>query len=240
MEQDLIDIGLSKNEAKIYIALTEIGESTIGDIAKKSQIHRTNVYDAMENLVRKGLVSFILKDKIKYYQPADASNLFNMIQEKEEKVKSLLPRLNMLQGLSHDRSEASIQEGLAASRRALDGFLKYKSDILVMGAPSNVGQLIGPFLSNFHKRRVGMKIVMKHLSNTDGYDRIKFLKTLKYTEVKVLPSQYNSPVTTFIVGDEVTLIRFTENPIIITIKNLSIAEGYRKYFYYMWKDAKPA
>jgi len=239
MEEDLMDIGLSKNEAKIYLALSELGSTTIGDIAKNSKIHRSNVYDAIEGLVQKGLASFILKDKVKYYQATDSNNLFNMIQEKEEKVKNLLPRLELLQSLSHEKSEASIQVGLAASRRALDSFLKYNSEILVMGAPSGLGKLIGPFLQNYHKRRTDRKIVMKHISNTDSFDRIKVLKSLKYTEVRVLPSEYDNPVTTFIVGPEVTFIQFIENPVIITIKNKSMADGYRKYFYYMWKNAKP-
>ena len=224
-----MDIGLSKNEAKIYLALSELGSTTIGDIAKNSKIHRSNVYDAIEGLVQKGLASFILKDKVKYYQAT----------EKEEKVKNLLPRLELLQSLSHEKSEASIQVGLAASRRALDSFLKYNSEILVMGAPSGLGKLIGPFLQNYHKRRTDRKIVMKHISNTDSFDRIKVLKSLKYTEVRVLPSEYDNPVTTFIVGPEVTFIQFIENPVIITIKNKSMADGYRKYFYYMWKNAKP-
>jgi sugar-specific transcriptional regulator TrmB len=239
MEEDLMDIGLSKNEAKIYIALNELGSTTIGDIAKESKIHRSNVYDAIEGLVQKGLASFILKDKVKYYQPTDSSNLFNMIQEKEEKVKSLLPRLELLQGLSHEKSEASIQIGLAASRRALDAFLEYNSEILVMGAPSNVGKLIGPFLQNFHKRRIEKKIMMRHIYNTDAFDRIAYLKKLKYTPVRVLPSEYNSPVATVIVGDEVTFIQWIDSPVIITIKNKSMVDGYRKYFYYLWKDAKP-
>jgi len=235
-----MDIGLSKNEAKIYLALNELGSTTIGDISKKSNIHRSNVYDAIEGLVQKGLASFILKDNVKYYQPTDSSNLFNMIQEKQEKVKNLLPRLELLQSLSNEKSEASVQEGLAAARRAMDSFLKHNDTILVMGVSSNVGHLIGPFLENFHKRRIERKIVMKHIYNSDAYERIKFLKSLKYTEVRILPSEYNSPVATNVVGDEVIMIQWTESPVIITIKNKKIADAYRRYFNYLWKDAKPA
>ena len=42
------------------------------------------------------------------------------------------------------------------------------------------------------------------------------------------------------VGDEVIMIQWTENPVIITIKNQKIADAYRRYFNYLWKDAKPA
>ncbi|MGV8172358.1 MAG: TrmB family transcriptional regulator, partial [Candidatus Woesearchaeota archaeon] len=198
MEEELMDIGLSKNEAKIYIALNELGNSTIGDIAKKSKIHRSNVYDAIEGLVQKGLASSVIIDKVKHYQSTDSTNLFNMILEKQEKVKEILPRIALMQGLSKNRSEVFIQEGLPALRRSMDGILdtayQQHTDILVWGAPSTVGKLIGPFLSNFHTRRIEKKVVMKHIYNTDAYDRIKFLKPLKYTEVKILPSEYNTPV----------------------------------------------
>ena len=109
-----------------------------------------------------------------------------------------------------------------------------------MGVSSNVGHLIGPFLANFHKRRIEKKIMMKHIYNSDAYERIKYLKSLKYTEVRILPSEYNSPVATNVVGDEVIMIQWTENPVIITIKNRKIADAYRRYFNYLWKDAKPA
>ncbi len=240
MEEKLRDIGLTKNESKIYIAVTELGSTTIGEIAKKSKIHRTNVYDAIKGLINKGLVSYILKEKVKYFQITDPLNLLNMIKEKEAKAKAVIPQLEMINNLTQSKNEAQILEGLKAAKRVMDNFLNYNEPILVMGVSSNAGDLINPFLTNFHKRRVEKKIVMKHIYNTDAHKRIKTLKKIPYTEIKVLPTEYDSPVATNIVGDEVTLIQWEKNPIIIIIKNKKIAESYRNYFNLLWKSAKPA
>ena len=55
----LEEIGLSKNEAKIYLTLLDLGSATASKIADTSKMHRTTVYDALDRLVQKGIVSHI-------------------------------------------------------------------------------------------------------------------------------------------------------------------------------------
>jgi len=239
MEEELREIGLSKNEVKIYIAVTEIGPSTIGEIAKKSKVHRTNVYDAIEGLINKGLISYIIRAKLKYFQVTNPDCLIDMIKEKEARINTIIPQLKIISNLSVSKNQAQILEGLKSAKRVMDNFLEYDEPILVMGVSANVEKLIKPFLENFHKRRVDKKIVMKHIYNTDAHERIKILKKIPYTEIRVLPNDYDSPVATNIVGDEVTLVQWEKNPVIIRIKNTKIAESYKKYFNFLWKDAKP-
>jgi len=47
---------MSKNEAKIYETILEIGECSVSEIAKKSGIHRRNIYDTLARLSEKGIV----------------------------------------------------------------------------------------------------------------------------------------------------------------------------------------
>ena len=240
MEQELTEIGLSKNEAKVYLAIIELGSTSIVNISKKSKVHRTNVYDAVEGLMKKGLVSYITKDKTKFFQITEFRFLLDMILEKEDKIRQIMPRLELLNNMAEDKSEANIVEGLDAAKRIMEGFLVHNETILVMGVSSNVAELIGPFLTRFHKKREELKIEMKHIYNTDAHARVKVLNKLPYTEVRILPGEYNSPVATNIVGNEVTLIYWSKSPLIIQIKNQKIAEVYKKYFGILWKQAKPA
>ncbi|MBU1200910.1 MAG: hypothetical protein KJ583_03205 [Nanoarchaeota archaeon] len=237
-EDDLIDIGFGKNEAKAYLAIAELGPTAIGPIAKLSKIHRVNVYDAVEGLLKKGLISYIQKGKTKSYQITEPANFLNLLKEKEEKIKNIIPKIALLKQLANN-NEAEILEGLQAVKRFLDQTLEYGDTLLVMGIPSNVASLIGPFLPYFHRRRIDKKIVMKHIYNTDAHERIKVLKNMPYTEIKLLPSEYDSPITTFIVGKEVTFIHWSKNPLIIRIKSEKLADVYKKYYDVLWKNAKP-
>ena len=66
-KQQLINIGLSNNEVDIYLSLLESGQSLVGEITKKTKINRTHIYDRLQKLINKGLVSYIIKNNRKYF-----------------------------------------------------------------------------------------------------------------------------------------------------------------------------
>ena len=59
----LREAGLTEGEIKVYLALLELGSSTTGPIVDKSGISRSIIYQILEKLMEKGLVSFITKEK---------------------------------------------------------------------------------------------------------------------------------------------------------------------------------
>jgi len=234
-------MGLSKNEAKIFITLLDIGPAAAGDIAEKSKVHRTNVYDAIERLVEKGLVSYITKENKKLFEAKDPENLIDYLKEKEAKIQQILPQLKLSKQLAGKKNQAFLSEGLPAAKRLLDDFLRTGETIYCYGVPKIASDVMKPFLTNFHKRRTAKKIVMKHIYNDDAVERIKELKKMPYTPIRVLPKEYNSPVATDICGDKVALILWSStNPLIVTIESKEIADSYKRYFELLWSIARDA
>ena len=62
IKTSLEQLGLKDRQIEIYLALLQMGEATIQEIAAKTKIKRTTVYSVLDNLVSKGLVTFIDKD----------------------------------------------------------------------------------------------------------------------------------------------------------------------------------
>ena len=91
----LQEIGLSKTESKVYLALLELGSALAGKITKKSGINRTNVYDALERLIEKGLVTYIIQANRKVFEPVDPNKLQEILKEKQDKLDSLMPELQL-------------------------------------------------------------------------------------------------------------------------------------------------
>ena len=60
----LEEFGLTQTEEKVYLVLSQSGISPASDIIKKTQLHRTTVYDVLNRLIEKGIVSFVIKNKI--------------------------------------------------------------------------------------------------------------------------------------------------------------------------------
>jgi len=237
-EEILEDIGFSKNEAKLYLTMLELGPSVAGKISEKSKLHRTNVYDALERLVKKGTVSYIIKGKTKYYKATNPENLLAILEEKEKRLKAMLPELLLSQQLAEDKGKAHIFEGLKAFTAILNNFLKYKEPILVYGLKREVPHILRNFIPHFHKKRIQMKIPMKHIYNHNAKERIQYLNSLPYTEARHLPKQYDSPVTTNICGNEVNLTLWLKSPLTIQIISKEIADSYKKYFELLWGVSK--
>src|SRR3989338_2411851 len=65
--QRLITGGLSENEAKIYLALLELGKGTVSEITRKANLNRTTGYDVLDGLVAKNLASVSGKEPKQEY-----------------------------------------------------------------------------------------------------------------------------------------------------------------------------
>ena len=113
----LKDAGFTEGEIKVYFALLEIGSSTTGPIIKKSGIARSIVYQILEKLIQKGIVSYIIREKTKYFQAAEPGKILDFIDAREKKllenkkqVEKLLPEL-LLKQKSTKGSEVRVFEG---------------------------------------------------------------------------------------------------------------------------------
>jgi len=237
-EEVLEHVGLSKNEAKVFLSLIYLGSSTAGTVAKHTKVSRPNVYDALERLQAKGLVAVTIKNDKRYFNASDPNNLMGILKEKEDKLQKILPQLVLNKQMAKG-SEAHIYEGVKAVRNMLNHFLEIGETRYAYGVPQLASEKIGTyFLENYHNRRVKLKLGMKMIYNSDAKERIEWLNKKAYTESRYLPKEYDSPVTTCICGDEVVLILYQENPLVIQIKNADIAKAYKRYFDLFWGLAK--
>src|SRR3989344_3168122 len=94
MNQKILEeLGLSPNEARIYESLIESGESSISAIAVNANIHRRNAYDVMQRLINKGLCFQIFSKGENTYNAVDPDKLTELLAEKQENLRSILPLL---------------------------------------------------------------------------------------------------------------------------------------------------
>jgi DNA-binding MarR family transcriptional regulator len=235
-EEVLQDLGLSVNEAKVFVALLNIGATTAGKIAEKCKLHRTNVYDSLERLGEKGLVSFILKDDKKLFEAADPQSLTRLVEERRSKLDTIMPQL-LLDKQMAKKASAHILEGMKAWRMTLFNLLNYNQTVYMFGIPKRAPEVSVGFIEMFHKTRIARKILMKHIYNENAVDRIKYLNSLKMTEAKYLPQQFNSPVSTIVCGKEILIMHWEEPYTFIRIENEPLADSYKNYFELMYKQA---
>lgn len=240
--------GLSTNEIKIYIALLELGSVTAGSIIKKTEVHRAGVYDTLERLADKGLVSYVIRANRKYFEAASPDVLIDVIEKKEEKLKEdkniiqkALPALDALRFLSKESQEVTLFKGFKGVQSVLDHMLSQKEFFIMGGGGKNAAGLryASKFiLPKWHKARIRKKIRAKFIFPMQSKERAYALKNLPHTQIRILNSEFDSVTGIQIYGDFVSLILWSKNPIAILIRSKEIASSYKDYFSYLWNQSQ--
>lgn len=234
-EKAIENAGLTRVEAKIYLALIDLGSAMSGAISRKTGIHRRSVYDAIERLIEKGLVSYIEQNNRKYFEPVSPQRLLNIVTEKENSLKEILPELIKKYNTKQEKKETTFFRGKMGIKSVFEDQLKTGKEILILGATLNHEKIIKYYFPHFDKRRTEKKIKLKMLFYEGARDKVKRYKLCK---TRFLPSEYESHTTIYIYNNKVTIVLWAENPLAILISQKEIADGYIKYFNLLWKIAK--
>lgn len=243
--ETLSEIGLTKGEAKVYISLLKVGESKVGPIIKASLISRSKVYDILERLKSKGIVSNVEKQGVMNYQALPPKTLLNLLKKKEEKLKEqekllkkTLPGLMSLQ--PKQELGVTIFEGFEGFKAMIDQTiqdLKPEDTYEAMGI-SKTTEGMRYYAGNIYKLQEKKKFKARSIFDKEGSFKIKERKN-KNHKIRILPSKWHTPALFTIYGDT-TGIHIGEEAenISLVIKNKKIAESFRVAFESMWKISR--
>src|SRR3989338_10334268 len=86
-------LGFTSNEVKVYLTLLGIGRSQAGRIAKECRLERTSTYNALQRLIKDGLVSYIIESNKKVFSAGPPEKIVDLFKEKEERASLILEQL---------------------------------------------------------------------------------------------------------------------------------------------------
>ncbi|MDO8492672.1 MAG: helix-turn-helix domain-containing protein [bacterium] len=93
MQEQLKKLGFSEGEAGVYLAMLELGETSVARIAQKAKLERTTVYGFLDNLKKRGLISVSKRKKKTVYTAENPKKLKMEIEEKGKFLEAILPQL---------------------------------------------------------------------------------------------------------------------------------------------------
>lgn len=240
---ELLNIGLTDGEVKVYLALSELGSSTVGPIVKKSGIAYSNVYDVLDRLIKKGIVSFVIKSKTKYFQAATPKNLLLYLEHKEKEIniqktdlQKILPELEKLQeSLSNQEAEVFIgKKGLrTAYEKMFKGVTKKDNNLFFYLYDSEYAEESDIFYNSIQD--LVKKARIKGISNKK-YKESEFITVQKYMEVKFV--DFPIPGNIDIIKNMVMLVSWKPSVVGILIHSKEISDNFRSYFNEVWHKAK--
>ncbi|MBI4168144.1 MAG: hypothetical protein HY515_04255 [Candidatus Aenigmarchaeota archaeon] len=230
----LIELGLSEGEAKIYLCLLKLGESQVNKIKTETKMHRTTIYDFLDGLIKKGLVSYVVKNNVKFFIAAHPNRLRSLVQEKEEHLKEIVPSLVQLADLEKKSLKVEIYEGVEGFKTFINRMLNRHSELLGFGIDESQFESRFPHLMKSYFKKEGKLGLKERLITKKGASFT--YKKFKYLEYRYIDQKYFSPIPTMTWGNLVLFIIW--DPLtVIFVDNKDLAESYRKHFELLWKIA---
>ncbi len=242
MYQEILrKVGLSLNESKVYEALLYLGEANTNNISIKSGVHRRNVYDSLNKLIEKGLVSETFIKGERFFIAINPERLKEILKEKEEALEKYLPEMKHLHKAVEPESEAYFFKGVEGFKSYLQLILEQKETVHFMGAKAFwLDPRLQHYLRHFDKQRKAKGIKFKHLFDYEIKKEKPEILELVGKPYKFLPKKYSSATAVDIFGDYVVTFvgvspgELHEEPLQFVLKSKLLADGYRKFFQFMW------
>ena len=248
MNKELLEeIGLTRSETNVYLALIEIGSSSTGKIIEKSGASSSKVYKILNRLMQKGLASYVIKSGVKYYEASPPKRLMDYMDEKEEKLsqqkkdlQKIIPELEQKRALTEQKTEATIFKGIEGAKTVYDDILKTlkKGDEYHLMGNHDIFKPFYRFIRHYHKKRSEKGIKIKILFAEGGEEWAKNMADIPLTKIKFAPRQLLSSSFVLTYADTTLIIVGSEEDItFFRIKNKSITNSFKQQFEWLWKGS---
>ncbi len=237
----LQELGLTRNEARVYLAVVRSSGMAASDAAAITGINRPNIYDIFKKLESKGFVgSFRLNNKTNY-KAMGVAGVQSVMEEKLMQLKALAAELEQQEG-----EDKECEVAVFSGRRILR----------VLQNDINETKLKEKF-----KESVAFGVDDRKFMGLDKVVMTRFFEAMKEngltervivdcgndffpgpqetTEYRSLPGHYFDSHTSIVVyGHKVGIVIFSETPFLILVKSRRFAQSHLHHFEFLWKMAK--
>jgi sugar-specific transcriptional regulator TrmB len=245
----LEEMGLTRNEAKTYLALCKLGPASASSTATAAGIHRSLAYGALAQLVAKGFASYTKLEGKQVYQATPPSKLKALFEEKQEKLREGLEELSSaLQKVFRGapQATASVYMGIAGIKSVMTDeidSMKPGEVLKLYRAQPKITHMAPVFVSWWHKKRAEKGIEFRALydKNEECMEYAKRFKEGSLVSIKFVDAKFVAPVTYHISGNRVVLISVAEDDsLAVMIENPGIKKSFEENFDYIWRSQKMA
>jgi sugar-specific transcriptional regulator TrmB len=258
IEDDLNELGLSRESAKVYVALLRVGRSPANTLAKVAGIHRVDTYKKLNELTQLGFSKLIMGRPTLYEPTEPKAVLESLINSKRKELEHLLrntarlePKLRVLSTIpviKVDNGQSSYQ--LVVGRE--QGYSTITK--VLQAARSDVQRTISP---NGIKRNYKYKLLDELIACTKRGVRVRIITNVERVPTKIvnlllsnveLRHSTDSLLPSIIVDNETVLLssQFNDNDMSLSshstrtvlIRDKKFAKLFSLVFEHFWSTAK--
>ncbi|MEK6889208.1 MAG: helix-turn-helix domain-containing protein [Nanoarchaeota archaeon] len=243
MKEELGLLGFTDNEGKIYLSLLKHSSSSGTEIKRATGISNSRVYSALDSLIKKGFVTYVLTAKGKVFSAADPEVLKEIANERRKRVESIMPQLCDLQIKEKEITKSMIFEGFIGFKNAFYKMVKdcptgKTIDIIGFSNQAYKNEQLRLLLSNVNTKSIKKKHKFRMILDNKDNVFFKDRKLEGISNIKFMDKGFVSPAAIDVFDDKVYIFLWDEEPFAFMIQNKNIANGFKSYFNFLWSMAR--
>ena len=240
LKDELLSLGLSIHEAEAYLYLSQHGKCRAGDLIKETGIHRHLIYQALDALTTRRLVTKTTHNGVFHFQITDPIHLRDSIREQGLIADRVIDTLKERERLTEQ--EIIVYEGEDALRTFSlknAASLSPGECIHVLGSGGQrfenaMGkQALKAYLQEIDKRQGGVRTLM-YKRQTFTPETLALMQRMKNTQIRILPFELTSAANVVFTNKSVAFQIFEYPYSVVEVRNTHLVEAYKNYFQLLW------
>lgn len=186
LQNTLLELGFTTNNAAVYLAIVEFGPCNAGPIVKATNLHRNIVYNSIQHLIVRKLVSEKVVKGRKIFSATAPETLAHEFEHKAELAQKLSTQMKDLS--KKESEEIVIYEGRKEYISLLSGLL----DDMAPGSVEYIfgtsnGRLMNKYIKSFSKSYLEKLKKNKSVVRIIAYEKHK---EMLEEDLQRLPARY--------------------------------------------------
>lgn len=233
--QILSSVGFTEKEAKVYIALLQLGRASSYSISSRSGLKKPTTYVILDELIKKGLATKIPRAKKQQYIATPPEEFFANAEEKLKQAKKALPELITMSENEKIKVQTLFYEGVKGIEDALSYHVKEMGGKEIVGlfataedAPNDLLNVYKSWGDKLNKAGVLIRGITPEHESTKEINEYQ-AKQFSFKVKRIPISDYSSKVS-LEAGDDFVRIILNKPQQALIIRNPEFAKCIKEIF----------
>ncbi|MFA5993924.1 MAG: helix-turn-helix domain-containing protein [Parcubacteria group bacterium] len=230
----LTNLGLSPNEANIYLAALESGQASAQRIAQKAKIKRTTAYSVLEGMVKKGFILKTNKEGHHQYLAENPKSLAERFKTYQKSFENVLPELEAIHNKRDIKPKVLFFEDEDGIKKIYEDTIKEKPQEILEFNTSEMQRAFPDLPKKYLEQRKLNNITAMRITPADNFWKShKQADQEELSETKLI-KDFNIPVEINIYNNKVAFMSYADK-IGLIIESEGIANSMKQIYELLWK-----
>ncbi|HAT03579.1 MAG TPA: hypothetical protein DCS29_02255 [Candidatus Magasanikbacteria bacterium] len=232
----LEQLGIDEKQASVYLACLELGSATVQELSEKSGVKRTSIYNFLEEMKSRGLVTEVKQGNKVLLIPEDPNILLQRAHEHVKKISGLLPDLMAIFNRPGNKPKVHYYQGIEGLIRAYEEMINVGENIVGFSDYEKMFEALPhEFLLSYPPRRKEKNMTFSSVAKDGPWGRkVKEWDKDQMRETRLVKDiELDTEVNIY--GNKVMLLSFRRPYAGVIIEDHAIATTMKSIWKMVWK-----